>query len=202
MPFWSTNFGNTEELLSDPKRNFRFHIDIQGIQTAQGGAMLWYAKEVNKPTFTSGEATHEYLNHTYYYPGKVTWNDITIKMVDPGKDPDVAATLAGICQGAGYQLPRTPDTNNLSSLSKQKAVGALGTVTITQVDSDGNPLEEWKLWNAFVTEADFGGTIAYGNEDLTEYTLKMRYDWAELNTDSNGSAIVKPDSKFFDISSE
>jgi hypothetical protein len=123
-------------------------------------------------------------------------------MVDPGKDPDVAATLAGICQGAGYQLPRTPDTNNLSSLSKQKAVGALGTVTITQVDSDGNPLEEWKLWNAFVTEADFGGTIAYGNEDLTEYTLKMRYDWAELNTDSNGSAIVKPDSKFFDISSE
>jgi hypothetical protein len=200
MPFWSTNFGNTEELLKDPKRNFRFYINIQGISTENGGAMIWYAKQVNKPTFTLAEATHEYLNHTYYYPGKITWNPIELTMVDPGGNPDVAATLAGILTGAGYNLPDTPDSAKLTSMSKQKAAGALGQVKITQVDAEGQMVEEWTLWNAFATEVDFGGTLAYGNDELTEVKLKMRYDWAELNTATEGSAIVNPDTKFFDIS--
>ena len=200
MPFWSTNFGNTEELLKDPKRNFRFYINIQGISTENGGAMLWYAKQVSKPTFTLAEATHEYLNHTYYYPGKITWNAIEITMVDPGGDPDVVATLAGILVGAGYNLPDTPDSEKLTSMSKQKAAGALGQVKITQVDAEGQMVEEWTLWNAFATEVDFGGTLAYGNDELTEVKLKLRYDWAELNTAAEGSALVNVDSKFFDIS--
>jgi len=200
MPFWSTNFGNTEELLKDPKRNFRFFINIQGISTENGGAMLWYAKQVAKPTFTLAEATHEYLNHTYYYPGKITWNAIEITMVDPGGNPDVVATLAGIVTGAGYNLPDTPDSAKLTSMSKQKAAGALGQVKITQVDAEGQMVEEWTLWNAFVQEIDFGGTLAYGNDELTEIKLKLRYDWAELNTATEGSAIVNPDTKFFDIS--
>jgi len=200
MPFWSTNFGNTEELLKDPKRNFRFYINIQGISTENGGAMLWYAKQVAKPTFTLAEATHEYLNHTYYYPGKITWNAIEITMVDPGGNPDVVATLAGIVTGAGYNLPDTPDSAKLTSMSKQKAAGALGQVKITQVDAEGQMVEEWTLWNAFVQEIDFGGTLAYGNDELTEIKLKLRYDWAELNTATEGSAIVNPDTKFFDIS--
>jgi len=200
MPFWSTNFGNTEELLKDPKRNFRFYINIQGISTENGGAMLWYAKQVAKPTFTLAEATHEYLNHTYYYPGKITWNAIEITMVDPGGDPDVTATLAGILVGAGYNLPDTPDSEKLTSMSKQKAAGALGQVKITQVDAEGQMVEEWTLWNAFATEVDFGGTLAYGNDELTEVKLKLRYDWAELNTAAEGSAVANVDSKFFDIS--
>lgn len=200
MPFWSTNFGIKDEILKDPKRNFRFFVNIQGIRTDNGGAMIWYAKDIQKPTFTMQEATHEYLNHTYYYPGKVTWNDITIKMVDPGGDPEVAATLAGILQGAGYNLPDTPDSEKLTSMSKQKAAGALGTVTITQIDAEGQPIETWTLWNAFATEVNFGDTLAYGNDDLTEITLKMRYDWARLNTANPGSAIVDPGDTFFDIS--
>tara|TARA_B100000212_G_scaffold331047_1_gene297892 strand:- start:1417 stop:2022 length:606 start_codon:yes stop_codon:yes gene_type:complete len=200
MPFWSTNFGNQDEILKDPKRNFRFFITITGIDTANGGAMVWYAKSVNKPTFTLAEATHEYLNHTYYYPGKVTWNPIEMTMVDPGGDPEVAATLAGILTGAGYKQPVTPDSNNLNSMSKQKAAGAIGTVKITQVDSEGKILEEWTLWNAFAQEVDFGSTLAYGNDELTEVKLKVRYDWAQLDTSEVGSALVLQDNKFFDIS--
>ena len=200
MPFWSTNFGNQEDILKDPKRNFRFYINIQGISTENGGGMLWYAKQVNKPTFTLAEATHEYLNHTYYYPGKITWNPVEITMVDPGGDPEVVASLAGILQGAGYNLPDTPDSGKLTSISKQKAVGSLGTVTITQVDSEGNPIEEWTLWNAFAQEVDFGGTLAYGNDELTEIKLKIRYDWARLITDTAGSSLAAPGDTFFDIS--
>ena len=47
MAFWSTNFGE-DTTLKDPKRKFRFMVEFQGIQAAQGGAMLWYAKTVYK----------------------------------------------------------------------------------------------------------------------------------------------------------
>ena len=50
------------------------------------------------------ETEHKYLNHTFYYPNAVTWNAIDITMVDPGGDPDAAATLAGIVSAAA--IPR------------------------------------------------------------------------------------------------
>ena len=50
MPFWSENFGENAS-LNDPKRNFRFSVEFQGIQAAQGGAKLWYAKSCGKPSF-------------------------------------------------------------------------------------------------------------------------------------------------------
>ena len=197
MPFWSTNFGNLEENLKDPKRQFRFYINIQGITTENGGALIWYAKQVNKPTFTTDETSHNYLNHTYYYPGKCTWNEIDITMVDPGQDPDVAATLASIATGAGYKIPTTPESEQLTSISKQKATAALGQVKIVQIDSDGQPIETWTLWNAFVREIDFGGTMAYGTDDLVEVKLKLRYDWAQLDTVAGSSSGVLPDTNTF-----
>jgi hypothetical protein len=45
---------------------------------------LFYAKTAEKPSFALGEATHSFLNHTFKFPGRVTWNDVTITMVDPG----------------------------------------------------------------------------------------------------------------------
>ena len=50
MPFWSTNFGQ-DPTLKDPKRKHRFTVEFQGINAAQGGALLWYAKTATKPGF-------------------------------------------------------------------------------------------------------------------------------------------------------
>ena len=47
----------------DPKRNFKFLVSFP---TMDGG-MAWYAKKVDKPSFTVNEASHKYLNHTFYY---------------------------------------------------------------------------------------------------------------------------------------
>ena len=104
MPFWSENFGENAG-LNDPKRNFRFTVEFQGIQAAQGGAKLWYAKTATKPSFAINAAEHKYLNHTFYYPGNVTWNDITVTMVDP-VDPDMSSTLSAIVEGLRLQATR------------------------------------------------------------------------------------------------
>lgn len=185
MAFWSTNFGE-DTTLKDPKRKFRFTVEFQGIQAAQGGAMLWYAKTATKPSFQIAAAEHKYLNHTFYYPGSVTWQDVTVTLVDP-VDPDMAATLSDIVVQSGYSPPA--DANDLVTMSKAKAAGALGTVIVTQIDAEGATLEQWTLWNSFITEVKYGD-LEYGGDDLTELSVTLKYDWARLKTEHDTGASV------------
>ena len=183
MPFWSKNFGENEN-LRDPKRNFRFIVEFGGINATPGGAVAWYAKSANKPSFAIASAEHKYLNHTFYYPGSVTWNTVSITMVDP-VEPDMTATFSDILVQSGYSPPT--DTTSLQTISKAKAAGALGAVTVTQIDSNGTPLETWTLWNSYIEDVKFGESLAYGDDNLTEVTVVLKYDWARINVTNNGS---------------
>ena len=61
----------------------------------------------------------------------MTWNEISLVVVDP-VDPDVTATIMDIVTQRGYTPPA--DANSLGTMSKAKAAGALGTVTVTLPD--------------------------------------------------------------------
>ena len=185
MPFWSTNFGE-DKTLNDPKRKFRFIVSFNGIQAAQGGALLWYAKTAAKPSFKVETTEHTYLNHKFHYPGSITWEEISITLVDP-VDPDMTATFSDLITQAGYSPPANP--NALSTISKAKAATALGTVTISQLDSMGAALETWTLWNAFITEVKYGD-LEYGSEDIIEMTIGLRYDWARVETAKPSVAVA------------
>ena len=74
MAFWS----NITDTTKDPKRNFRFKITISSIKDS-----IWYAKTCDKPSFTIETTEHQYLNHTFYYPGAVKWQTVSLTMVDP-----------------------------------------------------------------------------------------------------------------------
>ena len=184
MAFWAENFGENTT-LNDPKRKFRFTVEFQGVQSSQGGAILWYAKTVNKPSFQIAEAEHKYLNHTFYYPGSVTWQDISVTLVDP-VDPDMTATLSDIVEASGYSPPTT--ANSLGTMSKAKSAGALGSVIITQIDAEGAPLETWTLWNAWIKEVKYGD-LEYGGDDLVEMTVTLKYDWARVETTNPSIAV-------------
>lgn len=195
MPFWSTNFGE-DTTLKDPKRKFRFTVEFQGVAAAIGGAVMWYAKTVSKPSFQIASSEHKYLNHTFYYPGSVTWQDVQLTLVDP-VDPDMTATLTDIIVQSGYSPPS--DTNSLTTMSKAKAAGALGTVIITQIDSEGKPLETWTLWNSFITEIKYGD-LEYGGDDLTEMSVTLKYDWARVETAGASVAVAGAGgSEFFKV---
>jgi len=183
MAFWTENFSGGGK---DPKRNFRFTVQITGLSDTAGGgtdttSIVWYAKTATKPGYTINSVEHKYLGHTFNYPGSVTWGDVDITVVDP-TDPDVAGTLASIVTKGGYVIPA--NTNTQQTISKAKAVSALQSVIITQIDSDGKAVESWKLWNAFITEVQHG-TLDYGSDELTEYTIKFKYDWAQLTDASD-----------------
>jgi len=184
--FWYDSADKTNP-ISEPKRKFRFTVSFEGIDASYGGALLWYAKTADKPSFQISAGEHKYLNHTFHYPGSVTWQDVSISLVDP-VDPDMAATLSAIIIAGGYSPPSTFD--DLNSMSKASAVSALGKVTISQLNAEGNPLETWSLWNAWIAELKYGD-LEYGSDDLTQLDLTLKYDWAklEVGSDSKGAAL-------------
>ena len=173
MAFW------TDATLQDPKRKFRFTVQL----LAYEGGATWYAKTVTKPTITISETPHVFLNHTFYYPGKVEWNAIDVTLVDP-VGPDAVATTMGIIMNAGYAPP--PNANALTTMSKSRAVSALKGVVIDQIDSEGKSLEKWTLNNAFITSVNLGD-LAYDAEELSEIALTIRYDWATCDVNTEGS---------------
>ena len=195
MAFWTKTGGE----LVEPKRKFRFKVEFMGLDPAGQGNTntLWYAKTADKPSFQISAAEHKYLNHTFHYPGSVTWQDVSIALVDP-TNPDMAASLAAIVSAAGYSPPT--DANDLQSMSKSSAAAALGTVNIHQLDALGAQIESWTLQNAWITELTFGD-LEYGGDELTELKVVLKYDWATVTTAGTEGSIAQKEggNTFFNI---
>ena len=91
----------------EPKRKYKFILTF-------GDVPAWVIKSATRPDITvSAGATHNYLSHQFKFPGRVTYNDITITLVDT-IDPDVASIMFKIIQDAGYVLPSQWTLQNLS----------------------------------------------------------------------------------------
>jgi len=171
----SQGFWTTVASAADPKRKFRFLVTIGSMPD---GA-TWYSKSVTKPSVEVNSVEHVYLNHTFYYPGGVTWGPVSITLVDP-VSPDASANLSRILLESGYKPPS--DINDTTTISKSSAVSALQSVVIQQINSTGTPVETWTLHNAFITKVDYGGDLSYGDDELAELTVDFRYDWASIET--------------------
>ncbi len=187
MAFW------TDAQNKDPKRAYRFIVNIGNMPN---GAQ-WYAKAVKKPAITITEVDHSFLNHKFYYPGRAEWDTVEVTLVDP-VSPDAAANTAAILQASGYTPPI--DVTSTTTISKQDSVNALGGVIIQQIDSEGNPMETWTLWNPFITGVTYGD-LSYEEDSLTEVTITIRYDWAVLETanaaQAGGTAAAFNRNEFF-----
>jgi hypothetical protein len=173
MTFWTPT---QQGVTKDPKRQFKWLATIGSIPT-------YVLKKVDKPSFAISETEHKFLNHTYYYPGRVTWNTITMTIVDV-VNPDMAKTVAEIVYNSGYRpLSEAPGVGqpSASTMCKSNAVAALGSFEIAQIDCDGNEVEAWTLNNAWVQDVKFG-SLDYSSEELLDTDLTIRYDWASLRT--------------------
>jgi len=180
MAFW-TKAAITDR---DPKRNFRFRVLIGGIQDEVNNS-VWWAKKVTKPNYTVAESKHVYLGHTFYYPGKVEWQAISMTLVDP-VSPGSLNRLNKVITQSGYVIPG--NANMLRTQSKGQAVGALGNVVIEQLGADGIPVETWTLQRPFLKSVKFSD-LDYENDDLSTIDIELRYDWAVcLTADGNTSA--------------
>ena len=167
MPFWTDHIGE------DPKRNYRFLVTLGNLPD---GAQ-WYAKKINKPSFKITESKHSYLNHNFYYPGRVEWDEVSVTLVDPVQ-PDAVFETFVIIHASGYRPPAT--FNDTTTISKEKAISFMGRVECTVIDSNGGVLETWSLEGAWIKNVQFS-ELSYEDDGLQEITLTFRYDWAVLN---------------------
>ena len=184
MAFWS----DTALGIPDPKRKYRFLVFA-------GGIAPWVAKKVTKPGWEISESKHTYLVHQFYYPGRITWKDVTLTLVDPsGAGTDTMQTIYNNLVMSGFVEPTSP--SNYTTISKATAVDALGTVKIQQIADDipsvpsvqgmttsagTKVIEEWVLYNAWIKDVDLGD-LDYEADELNELSLTLRYDYALLNS--------------------
>ena len=173
MSFW-----NDKEFTVKRSYRWQLHLGATGYKT-------FLAKKVDKPSYSIGQMTHQYLNHKFHYPGQVTWNDISATLVDPIA-PDGSAMLLQMFGDSGYRLPSSEEV--LGTVSKQKAVDALGDVHIDQLDASGKTIETWIVVNAWVKDFKFG-SLDYASEDMLSLDLTMTYDYAYI--DKHKGAIEK-----------
>jgi len=168
---------------AEPKRSHRFLVsfDLPG----QTDASI-YARTFTKPAYTIGVTEHQFLDKTFYYPGRVTWNEITMQFVNSAS-PDMDAKLQSVLLASGFRWPDDVSTNtavqaaNANTVNKLAAVTALGReVKVTELDGNGIALGTHSLKNPFVTSISYG-TLDYSSEDLLTVDINLRYDWAKYD---------------------
>lgn len=173
----------------EPKRKFRFLLYFNGMPQ-------FVAKSVTKPAFNVGKTEHNFLQHKFNFPGRVTWQPITMTIVDPVQ-PDSTASLYDILQRSGYVIPTNVVENNPSgfgTVNKKDMVEALGSrIQIDTIGPDGSNeiVESWILNNPIITSATFD-TLDYGSDDLLNITIGIEYDWATLNEEITTNPVPWP----------
>tara|TARA_Y100000296_G_scaffold72669_1_gene89282 strand:- start:852 stop:1397 length:546 start_codon:yes stop_codon:yes gene_type:complete len=176
----SNNFWSSKDL--EPKRQFRFIVSLQ-----PGGTELRFAaKTADRPKYSIGEQEHRFFNHTFYYPGRMTWNTVGMTLVDaitPGSTEVLYKYLADI----GIQQPKDFGSATTQTITKQSAVNALGDIKVRELGTNNENetviIGEWSLINAFITEVDFG-SHSYDSDEMVEISLTLRYDWAQYEAKS------------------
>ncbi len=177
-----------------PKRAYRFTMLVSGQgEDAQGGQLKttipeFLVKKVDKPSFSISESPHNYLNHTFYYPGKVTWNDITLTIVDVASgDVDGTQAVMDMLEASGYRIPTVGDK---STVSKSQSINALGKIVINQIDETGTIVDTWTLNNSWIKDAKFG-TLDYSSEEMMNVDLTIKYDNATFKSVGAGG-VTRP----------
>ena len=105
------------DVRTEPKRRFRFELKFSSRTLGQGAIPVWTIKTASKPKANVSTIEHQYIDHTFKYPGRVTWDPISITLVDP-VDPDLSYAFLDVLGAAGYKFPTTASRSKLS-LSKK-----------------------------------------------------------------------------------
>jgi len=175
MAFWSKQ-------ESEPLRQYRWIINFGATEVTNGSmdSLIYALKKVDKPKAKVGEITHKYLNHFFYYPGRLEWEAINMTFAAI-TTPNATNLVNNVFLGAGYGVPtNVTGFDNVSSIGKRKFSNMLGSsIDIIQLNPDGQILERWRLANPFFTSVQFG-SLDYSSEEIVEITTTVRYDWAKL----------------------
>jgi len=173
MAFWR------DGINPEPRRAHRWKIRFGTAGDDQNKLKSYYASKVTKPKLSLNTAEHKYLGHTFKFPGNATWDDVKITLVDV--DHTARAAIMALYK-SGYHPPQS--SNDTSTVSKDKALIALGGVKLIQLQageyqtgSEAAELDSWALKNPWIKELSFGD-LDYEDDKIVTIEMTIAYDWA------------------------
>mgnify|MGYP003141010180 CR=1 FL=1 len=172
----------------EPKRAYRWYVSFGG--ASELGGLGYLCKRIDKPSFTISETEHTFVNHKFYYPGRVDWSEVSMTFVDivtaSGTDGPADAVLTALVD-AGYKVPGTGDFGTAkTTISKASAYAELGNIIIRQIDAEGEEVEKWTLHNPWIKSIKLG-SLEYGNDSMITVDIGVRYDWATYESQGLGA---------------
>jgi hypothetical protein len=195
MAFW------TDSSLQ-PLQSFRFRV-----QTTLGPfvGQWWWTKSVDLPTYDVNVNEYQLGNHKFKYPGIVTWQDVTVTVVDTAT---VANKLLQNLNSMGYKKPeeelrrsvggglaKDPRTQQVNVDNPQQRISTfldesvMTSIIFQQLNADGGIIQTWTLKNAFVRNVNFG-RLSYEEDGLQEIIMTFSYDYIDYQYGSDSNASV------------
>ena len=173
MAFWGGG-------VSEPRRNFKFLVDLGG---GDDFIPTYTVMGVNLPSMEIGTAEVNFLNHQFHYPGRITYNTITVKLID-AIDEEISAKILQKISEAGYQIPSAQAAAQ-TSLTPKSQFG-LGSVQLRQLG--GGTAGEVKravytLKNTWIKKVDFEQSLEYSSESVSGISLELKYDFFTFEVD-------------------
>lgn len=168
MTFW-TNSG------FEPKQDFKWQVNIE---YKNGNLPSFYAKSVKKPSFSVNMKTYKLVNREIRQPQNLTWEPIEIVFIDT-IDSKITSFIKEYLKETKYSNISEKSLTNTTT-SKTGANNFLTGVEIQQLDSTGNPIEVWNLYNPQISKFS-ASELNYENDGLSTYTFTIDYDWANID---------------------
>jgi hypothetical protein len=178
--FWTLNNG------FEPKMQHRFRVYIDGMayEDIEGSGncddkpdetLVWYAKSIDKPTIrlqdiNKGNVSLNGPRAALVIPNDIPeFNQIQMTLIDPSY-PNATRKLLRLFRRAGYNDEACAGM----SFNIPKFRESIGDVWFQQLDYTGQPLETWKLIEAFPMEVNFG-KLDYSSDDLVEISISWAF---------------------------
>ena len=175
--FWS-------EPGMEPKRIFRWIMRFSS-NDADTSIQEWLIKRATRPSWSITESQHQFINHVFYYPGRVEYDEMSVTLVD-AISPNGAIVMRNILAKAGYVLPTAVAAYDYSTISKAGYVNnsGLGRVELVQLTHDNVELEKFVLHNAWIKNCNLN-ELNYESDDLLNIDITLRYDYFSVDNASN-----------------
>ena len=175
---------------TEPKRAYRWVMRFN--INNENALDEFLIKTVSRPSWNLSETEHQFLNHTFYYPGRITYDEMSVTLVD-SITPNAGVNMQNLLIRSGYVVPDAVAAGDFRTISKagwvEESGAGLGRVEIVQIDPDNRELEIWTLFNTWIKQCDLG-ELSYESDDLLNINLTLRYDYFKIG---DGSGLRRSD---------